>query len=63
VAARVADLIRESLDVEVELDRGNRGIFEVTLDDEIVWTNRDHRGDLPESGAVDAMILKIASMQ
>ncbi len=52
----MADAVKEALGIETDFIPGGKGIFEMKLDGQIVWTNDDRRGVKPSNEeAVEAV--------
>ena len=54
-AASLAAMIMDSFGVEAELIRGSNGVFDVKVDDELIFS-KDEAGHFPDESAVIAMI-------
>lgn len=60
-AARVADLLNAQFNVDSEFVKGDGGIFEVRSGDQIIWTNRENRGEKPTNEEITAAYQKFSS--
>ena len=60
-AARVADVVSSKFgnDVEIDLIPSSGGVFEVTLDGELLFSKKE-TGRFPEQGEVDGILNTIA---
>jgi predicted Rdx family selenoprotein len=50
--------IRNKYGIATELKEGHGGIFEVTIDDQVIYTNEGQCGHLPDSEQVSQRILE-----
>jgi len=58
LASRMAAEIRSEFGITTALKEGHGGIFTVTIDDQIIYTNEGQCGHLPDSEEISQRILE-----